>query len=224
MAAQCFLLVVLLVIQRSHASFPHEGIEGDFCFIRIKNYERSSKIPTRKGNSFSEVAPIAVAPIPEVEAAPIHAVPAVAKAEYAVPAPVVAPAPAVAPAPVIAHAAPQPIVVQAQPVVQPAPVPVPYPVHVHHHNPRTEVHNVVSNYHKESGHTSATAMVSGDHHAFHDMDLHPAGHFLEDDHHAEPWKARKHHQKLALKKAARKHKVARKHKAARKQKTFEKKN
>ncbi|EYB93554.1 hypothetical protein Y032_0181g873 [Ancylostoma ceylanicum] len=104
MATNCFLLVVLLVIQRSHASFPHEGIE--------------------------EVAPIAVAtqPIPEVEAAPIHAVPAVAKAEYAVPAPVVAPAPAVAPAPIIAHAAPQPIVVQAQPVVQPAPVPVPYPV------------------------------------------------------------------------------------------------
>ncbi|EYC15495.1 hypothetical protein Y032_0036g3176 [Ancylostoma ceylanicum] len=200
MAAQCFLLVALLVIHRSHASFPHEGIE--------------------------EVAPIAVAPqaIPEVQAAPIHAVPAVAKAEYAVPAPVVAPAPAVAPAPVIAHAAPQPIVVQAQPVVQPAPVPVPYPVHVHHHNPRTEVHNVVSNYHKESGHTSATAMVSGDHHAFHDMDLHPAGHILENDHHAEPWKARKHHQKLALKKAARKHKTARKHKAARKQRTFEKKN
>ncbi|EYC15482.1 hypothetical protein Y032_0036g3168 [Ancylostoma ceylanicum] len=200
MTVHHFFFVVLFIIQRSHASYPHERIE--------------------------EIAPIAVAPqpIPEVQTAPIPDVPTVAKAEYAARPPLVGPVPAVAPAPVIADAAPQPIVVQAQPIVQPAPVPVPYPVHIHHHNPRTEVRNVVSNYHKESGHTSATAMVSGDQHAFHDMDLHSAGHFFEDGHHAEPWKARRHRQKLASKKTARKHKVARKHKAARKQKTFEKRN
>ncbi|RCN46924.1 hypothetical protein ANCCAN_07103 [Ancylostoma caninum] len=140
---------------------------------------------------------------------------------------IVAEAPAVAPAPVIAHApyaAPQPVVVQAQPVVQAAPVPVPYPVHVHHHNPRTEVRNVVSHYAKESGHTSATAMVSGDHHAFGGMDIHPVAHLPEDEYQVAPWKARKHHHKMASKKVARKHKVSRKHKAARKQKILKKKN
>ncbi|RCN51911.1 hypothetical protein ANCCAN_01999 [Ancylostoma caninum] len=202
MAAHRFLLVVLLLIQRSHASYPSEGIE--------------------------EESPIAVAPqpVPEVEAAPIPAVPAVGKTEFAVPHAVLAPAPAVAPAPVMAHvpySAPQPVVVHAQPVVQAAPVPAPYPVHIHHHSPRTEVRNVVSHYAKESGHTSATAMVSGDHHAFNEIDLHPAGHLPEDEYHVAPWKARKHHQKLASKKVARRHKVARKHKIARKQKSFEKK-
>ncbi|EYC15496.1 hypothetical protein Y032_0036g3177 [Ancylostoma ceylanicum] len=197
MAFICYCLTLVFLIQRSYASYPSEGIE--------------------------EEQPIAVAPQPiaEVEAAPIHAV---AKPEYTLPHPVVAPAPAVAPAPVIAHAAPQPVVVQAQPIVQPAPVPVPYPVHIHHHNPRTEVRNIVSHYKKESGHTSATAMVSGDHHAFHEMDLHPAGHVFEDEHYAEPWKARKHHHKLASKKVARKHKVVRKHKVARKQKIHKRKN
>ncbi|KIH67727.1 hypothetical protein ANCDUO_01938 [Ancylostoma duodenale] len=92
---------------RSHASYPSGGIEGE--------------------------SPIAVVPqpIPEVEEAPVPAIPAVGKTEYAVPHAVVAPAPAVAPAPVIAHApnaAPQAVVVHAQPVVQAAPVPVPYPV------------------------------------------------------------------------------------------------
>ncbi|RCN46923.1 hypothetical protein ANCCAN_07102 [Ancylostoma caninum] len=221
MASICHFVTVLFLIQRSYASYPSEGIE--------------------------EESPIAVAsqPIPEVEAEDIPAVPAVAKKEYAMPPPIVGQASAVAPAPVIAHApyaapqsvvaqaqpiahapyaAPQSVVVQAQPVVQAAPVPVPYPVHIHHHNPRTEVRNVVSRYTKESGHTSATAMVSGDHHAFSGLDFHPAGHLPGDEYQVAPWKARKHHQKMALKKAARKHKVTRKHKVARKQKTLKKKN
>ncbi|EPB70354.1 hypothetical protein ANCCEY_10547 [Ancylostoma ceylanicum] len=215
MAFTWYFLAVLLFIQRSYASYPTGGIEE----------QPAIAIP---------VEPAPPAPMPAIPAMPpaqyAMPPPVVAPAPVVAPPPIVAPAPAVAPAPVIAHAtyaAPQPIVVQAQPIVQPAPVPVPvpYPVTVHHHNPRTELRNTVTGFSKETGHTSATAVVSADaHHAFEHMNLHPVGHVFEDEHHAEPYKARQHRKKLASKKAARKQKTARKHKAARKQKTFEKKN
>ncbi|KAK6740105.1 hypothetical protein RB195_008525 [Necator americanus] len=115
--------------------------------------------------------------------------------------------PHVAVAPV--HVAPAPVVVRqpviaAQPVVS---VPVPQPIVPVHHHPRTELRNVVSHYAKETGHTSATDIVSGDHHAFDGMHF-PNGNFIGDHFgHDGPWKkARLHRQKLASKKTLRKQK------------------
>lgn len=168
-------------------------------------------------------------PEPAVELAPVVApAPAVAPAVYAAPAPVLAaqPAPIVAAAPV--QHIPYPVVsfthsccfvllkFKQKDNLQ----------HIHHYNPRTEVRNVASHYSKgsflrtckksacfpehqlsESGHTSATAMVSGDHHAFSDMDFHPVGHFFDQGHEVAPLRTRMHRQKLASKKVARKHKT-----------------
>ncbi|RCN31770.1 hypothetical protein ANCCAN_22438 [Ancylostoma caninum] len=175
--------------------------------------------------------PVAIAAEPVLHA-PLPVVPAVAKAPYVESepmveaAPIVAPTPVVAPAtyaaPAIVGAPPPPVVVaQPQPIIAPAPVPVPvpYPMNIHHHNPRTEVHNVATHYSKETGHTSATAMVSGDHHAFSDMDFHPLGHFAEHGYEVAPLRAHLHRKKTVSKKVARKHaskKVARKYKSSKK--------
>ncbi|KIH63297.1 hypothetical protein ANCDUO_06401 [Ancylostoma duodenale] len=140
---------------------------------------------------------------------------------HVVPAPIVAPAPVVAPPPIVA---PAPVVAPA-PGVAPAPV-FPYAMHYHHHHPRAEVRNIVRAYARETGHTSDTAMVSGDdhhgHHGFGLWDHFPLGHFSDDHHHDHhypfghyyggfgfhgPW-----HQKLTAKKVAKS------------MKTFEKKN
>ncbi|RCN29324.1 hypothetical protein ANCCAN_24923, partial [Ancylostoma caninum] len=174
---------------------------------------------------------IAIATEPILHA-PLPVVPAVASAPYlesepmVEAAPIVAPSPVVAPAtiaaPAIMAAPPPPVVLaQPQPIVAPAsvPVPIPYPVHIYHHNPRTEVHNVATHYSKETGHTSATAMVSGDHHAFSDMDFHPLGHFAEHGYEVAPLRARLHQKKTVSKKVARKHaskRVARKYKSFKK--------
>ncbi|KIH47229.1 hypothetical protein ANCDUO_22714 [Ancylostoma duodenale] len=211
----CYLLPVVFLTQRSSASYPTADIEEGSIAIAAEPVHHAP-LP---------VVP-AVAPAPYVEPEPLmEAAPVVA------PAPVVAAAPVVAPAtyaaPTIVAAPPPPVVVaQPQRIVAPAPVPVPvpYPVHIHHHNPRTEVHNVATHYSKETGHTSATAMVSGDHHAFSDMDFHPLGHLAEHGYEVAPLRARLHRKKVAAKKVAaekvaRKHaskKVARKHKSSKK--------
>ncbi|ETN71157.1 hypothetical protein NECAME_00846 [Necator americanus] len=96
-----------------------------------------------------DVAPVAIAPI-------VQPPPVVAPQEVIHPPPVVAPPEVIQPPPVVA---PQKVIVPP-PAVAPVPVPVP----IHHEHPRTEVRNVVSHYAKEAGHTSATAMVSGDDH------------------------------------------------------------
>ncbi|KAK6745862.1 hypothetical protein RB195_012150 [Necator americanus] len=85
--------------------------------------------------AFAAPEPLAVLPASIVETAPVVA-----------PAPVVVSDPVVAPAPVVV----------SEPVVAPAPI-FPYTLHSHHyHHPRTEVHNIVSTYTKETGHVSDT--------------------------------------------------------------------
>ncbi|RCN31772.1 hypothetical protein ANCCAN_22440 [Ancylostoma caninum] len=180
-----------------------------------------------------------LSPLPPSQS-PLLVVPAVAQAPYVESEPIVEEAPIVAPTPVVAPATyaspaivaapPPPVVVaQPQPIIAPAPVPVPVPYpmvkqkdnlqHIHHHNPRTEVHSVAIHYSKETGHTSATAMVSGDHHAFSDMDFHPLGHFAGHGYEVAPLPARLHRKKTVSKKVVRKHaskKVAGKCKSSKK--------
>ncbi|RCN31773.1 hypothetical protein ANCCAN_22441 [Ancylostoma caninum] len=143
----------------------------------------------------------------------MEAAPVVARALVVAPATYAASAIVAAPPPPVLVAQPQPIVAP-----DPVPLPVPYPIvkqrdnlqHIHQHDPRTEVHNVATHYSKETGHTSATAMASGDNHALTDMDFHPLGHYAEHGYEVAPLRARLHRKNVASKKHVRKHKSSKK--------------
>ncbi|VDM78567.1 unnamed protein product [Strongylus vulgaris] len=68
----------------------------------------------------------------------------------------------------------------------------------HYYHPRSAIHNVAKSYAKETGHASATSVVSESGHLPHSLGLHLPN-LANSLFYAEPWKSRLHHQKAAKK-------------------------
>ncbi|ETN71923.1 hypothetical protein NECAME_14053 [Necator americanus] len=135
-------------------SFRHVFLKYSHRFLSFLHYKVFLEIIHQDTNSgYSALGGVAIAdPYPYVAFAAPEPL-AVLPASIVETAPIVAPAPVVVSDPVVA---PAPVVV-SEPVVAPAPI-FPYTLHSHHHyhHPRTEVHNIVSTYTKETGHVSDT--------------------------------------------------------------------